>query len=655
MNLKLSAILAVALLSVILHESQCGRRGGGGSRSSSSGGLFGSRKKSSSSGTSWWGGSKKKTPSQSNPANSYPKQQYTNTGGTGGSAGGSVGNKNNIGGGGWSNTNTNNRGSGSNANLGYGKQSQNSIGGGGWNNRGGSNNRGNIYSGGNNYNSYSSGYGRSNYGYYGGGGFNNHYSNGGLFGGGSRSFGLGAGAGFLGGAVAGVAAMSMYHRYRMYQSMSMYQMGGMGYGGYGYGNQYGSGYGHRRRGMLLDEFDCIGGCPMQAFCDYGVCRCRNGYDARYGSCWKRYEDFEKQNWDERKQPAYVPYKSCSDHQQCRQTDMNMVCKQDTQTCQCRDTMKWNDEALECQVFMDVNCTDVSTVESPVVEVNTTTVIKQPTAVNEEEFKFDDSFIYTNTTEGAEGLNITSVTADETLATSELASLDINKTSSEDIRHAFCRDIARVARSYEQKADVRRRPIDNGGRSTGIGIGTTALIIIFICTFCCCFLGYKFKNKIQESMQNKERTNYQMTDDQQIPHGGSNVYPPPAQDYVGYQAQPAQVDMPPLGPAIPPTQPGYPAIPDPAYGGPPLYPQVGDSGPPAYPAAPGYPPAPYPPAPGDVGGPPPYDPSNQATPYPIYPPQGNATPYPPQQVNPTPYPPAQQGTPYPPQPAYNPAA
>jgi hypothetical protein len=180
----------------------------------------------------------------------------------------------------------------------------------------------------------------------------------------------------------------------------------------GYGNQYGSGYGHRRRGMLLDEFDCIGGCPMQAFCDYGVCRCRNGYDARYGSCWKRYEDFEKQNWDERKQPAYVPYKSCSDHQQCRQTDMNMVCKQDTQTCQCRDTMKWNDEALECQVFMDVNCTDVSTVESPVVEVNTTTVIKQPTAVNEEEFKFDDSFIYTNTTEGAEGLNITSVTADE---------------------------------------------------------------------------------------------------------------------------------------------------------------------------------------------------------------------------------------------------
>jgi hypothetical protein len=32
-------------------------------------------------------------------------------------------------------------------------------------------------------------------------------------------------------------------------------------------------------------------------------------------------------------------------------------------------MKWNEEALECQIFMDVNCTDVSTVESPVISVS----------------------------------------------------------------------------------------------------------------------------------------------------------------------------------------------------------------------------------------------------------------------------------------------
>ena len=93
---------------------------------------------------------------------------------------------------------------------------------------------------------------------------------------------LGAGAGFLGGAMAGVAAMSMYHRYRMYSSMMMYQSHGMGYGGYGRGYGFGHnsyGYGSTgQRGMLLaDDYDCIGGCPMNAFCDYGICRCRTGY------------------------------------------------------------------------------------------------------------------------------------------------------------------------------------------------------------------------------------------------------------------------------------------------------------------------------------------------------------------------------------------
>ena len=86
----------------------------------------------------------------------------------------------------------------------------------------------------------------------------------------------------MSGAMAGVAAMSMYHRYRMYSSMMMYQGHGMGYGGYGGGYGYGHnsyGYGVTgQRGMLLaDEYDCIGGCPMNAFCDYGICRCRTGY------------------------------------------------------------------------------------------------------------------------------------------------------------------------------------------------------------------------------------------------------------------------------------------------------------------------------------------------------------------------------------------
>ena len=39
----------------------------------------------------------------------------------------------------------------------------------------------------------------------------------GLFGSGKGRFALAAGAGFVGGAVAGVYGMQMYHRYKMYQ------------------------------------------------------------------------------------------------------------------------------------------------------------------------------------------------------------------------------------------------------------------------------------------------------------------------------------------------------------------------------------------------------------------------------------------------------
>ena len=53
---------------------------------------------------------------------------------------------------------------------------------------------GNFIYRGNNYNSFGYGTGRQNYGYYGSGVFSNHYrTTGGLFGGGKRSFALGAG------------------------------------------------------------------------------------------------------------------------------------------------------------------------------------------------------------------------------------------------------------------------------------------------------------------------------------------------------------------------------------------------------------------------------------------------------------------------------
>jgi len=720
----LPIFLAIGL-AIVLLECEAGRRGGGGRRgsSSSSGGWFGSRRKSNSgsSGSSWFGKKKTNTNSQS----SYPKQQYTNTGGQsrpGQQPGGSS-----IGGGGWANTgNKPGTNIGSN-NKGYGTNTN--IGGGGWNNRNSGsgsrnsyyNNRGNMYSG-SNYNSYSSGYGRQNYGYHGGGLFNNHYSSGGLFGGGRNSFALGAGAGFLGGAMAGVAAMSMYHRYRMYSTMMMYQGGGYGYGGmhggYGYGHSpYGMGGG--RRGMLLqDEFDCIGGCPMNAFCDYGICRCRTGYDARYGQCWNRMEDFDrnKDQWQQRQGSGYNPYQSCSDHKDCKNVDMNMICGQSgtssvgSRSCQCRDDMKWNDEGLECQIYIDVNCTDIKTVESPDNTVTLDTPLESPNKTLgsdklEEEFEFDEKE-FSNLTDSNGNLNISEISADETLSSSELSKLNPNETSPDEIRGAFCRDVARVSRSYEQTLVPPRQNdnYNNYGRRGG-SFGIVGLVIIIIIACCACGLVWKFLEKIKEACcgnSRNKRQDYDMasrssSDHQPDPqpvynhqpdpqpvynHQGQKIgeqaYPPTQPDNTLYPQIQPDLGMPPLGPAIPPTQPGYPNNPTPyppATGAGPVgglpYPVAGPTGgaPPPYPAGesfPPYPPAagaapPYPPGPGAApfyppvaGAAPPYPPVPGAVP--SYPPVPGAVPsYPPVAGAAPPYPPASNAPPYPTQPAYNPTA
>lgn len=133
----------------------------------------------------------------------------------------------------------------------------------------------------------------------------------------------------------------------------------------------------------------------------------------------------------------------------------------------------------------MNCTDVSTVEKVVEDKNLTET--------EEEIEFDDSFVY-NLTDSNGNLNISEVTADETLATSELGGINPNETNPEDLRQAFCRDMARVARSYEQTLVP---PPSNNNAGKGVaGVGIIVLIIFLICACGACFLICKFLSKIK---------------------------------------------------------------------------------------------------------------------------------------------------------------
>lgn len=201
--------------------------------------------------------------------------------------------------------------------------------------------RGNFYTGAN-YSTFTQETGQGNFGYFGGNLFDEHYvsrETGGLFGSGARpkALALGKGPGFIGGGMPSVAAMLLYHEYKLYQTK-------------------------------LDKNqeannECLGDCPDdQTFCDSGLCRCKSGYDARYGQCWNKIEDFNQINWEERKTYDFNPFISCTSHSNCHNLDMNLICGQ-SGTCQCRNDMKWNNAALECQVFVDVNCTDIEDTKS----------------------------------------------------------------------------------------------------------------------------------------------------------------------------------------------------------------------------------------------------------------------------------------------------
>ena len=159
---------------------------------------------------------------------------------------------------------------------------------------------------------------------------------------GSKSFRIDRGPGFAGRADPGLASMETLHRYKQYKAMLKYQMYGRCFHGY-----CGHGVYHRRH--------CYGGCHGSSFCDFGICRCHNGYYPYHGSCWTGLEEEQPLLDAEQQRIITDPFKSCNNTTDCHQIDMNLVCSNESKKCECREDMKWNENELECQVYIDVDC------------------------------------------------------------------------------------------------------------------------------------------------------------------------------------------------------------------------------------------------------------------------------------------------------------
>lgn len=171
---------------------------------------------------------------------------------------------------------------------------------------------------------------------------------------GSKSFSISNGAGFAGRTHPGLASMESWHRYKQYKAMMKYKMDGKCFHGY-----CGRGYYHRRH--------CYGGCYGSSFCDFGVCRCHNGYYPYRGSCYDNtmsLEDEEQVIEATKSKLDLNPFQACNDTSDCHSIDMNLICSTESKTCKCREDMKWNEEDHECQVFIDVDCQIFETYGDP---------------------------------------------------------------------------------------------------------------------------------------------------------------------------------------------------------------------------------------------------------------------------------------------------
>ena len=105
---------------------------------------------------------------------------------------------------------------------------------------------------------------------------------------------------------------------------------------------------------------CYEDCPPNSRCEYSFCECRYGFIKKWGRCESDWGTNLMEQQQQYRPDNFDPFKSCSTAMDCQNMDMNLICNKDLTTqgdlgkCECRRDMKWNTEAMECQVKMFIN-------------------------------------------------------------------------------------------------------------------------------------------------------------------------------------------------------------------------------------------------------------------------------------------------------------
>jgi len=267
---------------------------------------------------------------------------------------------------------------------------------------------------------------------------------------------MAAGAGFVGGSAFGygssLASYSVYHRYQRYR---WYRHRYHRHHYYPHHHEYyddDDDYWDNYYPNNYQKNECEYGCPAHTHCEWGFCECDPGYVKAWGVC--RQEGLTVPEPSGRREG-----KVCQTNQDCQITDVNMICSEEKvlagngttppttaattglKVCKCRRDMRWNTKALECQLYIDVDCSNIT---------YTSAVSDQVKAAAESlETKLGNTTIEipTNRTQTVEeGLKESLLSV---VTASDNVTLDV-------LNEAFCRDAEAFSEAFEVD-DLENRP------------------------------------------------------------------------------------------------------------------------------------------------------------------------------------------------------
>jgi len=146
-------------------------------------------------------------------------------------------------------------------------------------------------------------------------------------------------------------------------------------------------------------------------------------------------------------------------------------------------MRWNAEAYECQLYINVDCSKFTYETKVSPEVEKAVAKAEIRLKNEPENEDTVNLLVAGNETDAEVLNET-ITIENVLKTSLLTDIDLNDKSlkDDDITEAYCRDVDALSHEFQKGGAY-----GYNNRRGGMGVGSIVGIVIFVilAVSCCC--------------------------------------------------------------------------------------------------------------------------------------------------------------------------